>query len=160
MRKLGLKRQPVKIPECEGYKPDSYDFWECVIRWNTRPENHQTGSARMGPRSDPMTVVDTRLKVHGIKGLRVADASVMPTVRFPYFSLNYLRHYIDSIYLIILLFSPNALHRWFLAILLPRSTWSEKEPQTLSSKTGESKYNVNVNHGKKNEIIMAINIIV
>jgi choline dehydrogenase len=29
---------------------------------------------------DPMAVVDTRLRVHGIKGLRVVDASIMPTL--------------------------------------------------------------------------------
>lgn len=148
MQKLGLKRQPVNIPECSQHKPDSYAFWDCAVRWDTRPENHQTGTARMGPRSDPMTVVDTQLKVHGIKGLRIADASVIPRVRFPYFSLNYLRRFIHSIYFI-LIFSSNAFHRWFLVILLPRSTWSEKELQTLSSKTGESKYNGNINYEKK-----------
>lgn len=39
---------------------------------------HPAGTCRIG--SDSMSVVDERLKVHGIKGLRVADASVMPTV--------------------------------------------------------------------------------
>ncbi len=39
---------------------------------------HHNGTARMGPDDDPMAVVDARLRVHGIAGLRVADASVMP----------------------------------------------------------------------------------
>lgn len=39
---------------------------------------HPAGSCRMG--SDPLAVVDARLRVHGLDGLRVADASVMPTV--------------------------------------------------------------------------------
>lgn len=39
---------------------------------------HATCSCRMGP--DPMSVVDDRLRVHGMEGLRVIDASVMPAV--------------------------------------------------------------------------------
>lgn len=39
---------------------------------------HHNGTARMGPRSDPMAVVDACLRVHGADCLRVADASVMP----------------------------------------------------------------------------------
>jgi choline dehydrogenase len=40
--------------------------------------NHMVGSCRMG--HDPMAVVDDRLRVHGIQGLRIADASIMPTM--------------------------------------------------------------------------------
>ena len=39
---------------------------------------HPIGTAKMG--SDPMAVVDERLRVHGVGGLRVIDASVMPTI--------------------------------------------------------------------------------
>jgi len=39
---------------------------------------HPVGTCRMGP--GPMDVVDARLRVHGVSGLRVVDASVMPTV--------------------------------------------------------------------------------
>jgi len=39
---------------------------------------HPTGTCKMG--SDPMAVVDARLRVHGVEGLRVADASIMPVI--------------------------------------------------------------------------------
>ncbi len=41
---------------------------------------HPVGTAAMGRASDPKAVVDSHLRVHGIKGLRVVDASVMPTI--------------------------------------------------------------------------------
>lgn len=39
---------------------------------------HPVGTAKMG--SDPMAVVDDQLRVHGVSGLRVVDASIMPTI--------------------------------------------------------------------------------
>ena len=41
---------------------------------------HPVGTAKMGVASDPMAVVDERLRFYGIDRLRVADASVMPTI--------------------------------------------------------------------------------
>jgi choline dehydrogenase len=41
---------------------------------------HLMGTCRMGPASDPTAVVDDQLRVHGLQGLRVVDASIMPTM--------------------------------------------------------------------------------
>ena len=41
---------------------------------------HLIGTARMGPATDPTAVVDDRLLVHGMEGLRVVDASIMPSM--------------------------------------------------------------------------------
>jgi choline dehydrogenase len=41
---------------------------------------HPVGTAKMGPQHDPGAVVDERLRVFGLDGLRVADASVMPRI--------------------------------------------------------------------------------
>jgi choline dehydrogenase len=48
------------------------------VRNNAETTYHPIGTCKMG--SDPMAVVDNRLRVHGIEGLRVADASIMPTL--------------------------------------------------------------------------------
>lgn len=41
---------------------------------------HPSGTAKMGQAGDPLAVVDHRLRVHGVQGLRVVDASIMPTL--------------------------------------------------------------------------------
>ncbi len=49
-------------------------------RRNGSTTYHLIGTAKMGPASDPMAVVDDTLCVHGLSGLRVADASIMPAM--------------------------------------------------------------------------------
>jgi choline dehydrogenase len=48
------------------------------IKNNAETTYHPVGTCKMG--SDPMAVVDDQLRVHGMQGLRVADASIMPTL--------------------------------------------------------------------------------
>ncbi|XP_015109255.1 glucose dehydrogenase [FAD, quinone] [Diachasma alloeum] len=68
------------IPACQRFQFPSVEYWNCSIRQETGPENHQAGSCKMGPANDPMAVVDPQLKVRGVRGLRVADTSIMPKV--------------------------------------------------------------------------------
>jgi choline dehydrogenase len=49
-------------------------------RRNGSTTYHLIGTARMGPATDPSAVVDDRLLVHGMQGLRVVDASIMPSM--------------------------------------------------------------------------------
>ncbi len=53
---------------------------EAFLRDHSDTEYHPCGTCKMGPHSDPMAVVDAQLRVHGVQGLRVADASIMPTL--------------------------------------------------------------------------------
>ncbi|XP_046487546.1 glucose dehydrogenase [FAD, quinone]-like [Neodiprion pinetum] len=68
------------IEACSNFTFPSSEYWACAVRQDTVPQFHQVGSCKMGPSSDPLAVVDSQLRVHGITGLRVADASIMPQV--------------------------------------------------------------------------------
>ena len=50
------------------------------IRNRADTQYHPVGTCKMGPATDPLSVVDECLRVRGISGLRVADASIMPTI--------------------------------------------------------------------------------
>ena len=56
------------------------DGWQDYIRNASYRGDHPCGSCKMGSKDDPLAVVDPELRVIGVEGLRVADASVMPTV--------------------------------------------------------------------------------
>ena len=54
---------------------DALDLW---VKKNVGTGHHISCTAKMGPSSDPMAVVDQYGKVYGAEGLRVVDASIMP----------------------------------------------------------------------------------
>ena len=56
---------------------EALDAWMLKYVTNT---THISGTCKMGPAADPLAVVDQYCRVHGLEGLRVADASVMPNV--------------------------------------------------------------------------------
>lgn len=70
----------VNITGCAHIEFDEPGYWECYIRHMTNTGYHPSGTAKMGPESDKDAVVDDQLKVRGIKGLRVIDASIMPKI--------------------------------------------------------------------------------
>lgn len=70
----------IPFPGCAKYEFDTDDYWECSMRHFTFTIYHPTGTCRMGPAWDPDAVVDPRLRVYGISGLRVIDASIMPEI--------------------------------------------------------------------------------
>jgi choline dehydrogenase len=79
-QKFGSKLHDIPVPGCENFQFGSDDYWRCIIKYMTCSMFHVSGTCKMGPASDLGAVVDPRLKVYGINGLRVIDASVMPVV--------------------------------------------------------------------------------
>ncbi len=59
---------------------ETLDAWMMRV---VRTSHHSSGTCKMGPATDPMAVVDQYGKVHGIDGLRVIDASIMPIASGP-----------------------------------------------------------------------------
>ena len=70
--------RPVEIKPGVEHESDE-DLWRLAGDIGTTII-HPGGTAKMGPAADAMAVVDARLRVHGIGGLRVVDASVMPAI--------------------------------------------------------------------------------
>ncbi|EFN84163.1 Glucose dehydrogenase [acceptor] [Harpegnathos saltator] len=80
MQEFGSQLTNDTLPGCEKYEYDSDDYWECAIRTVPYTIYHFSGTCKMGPKGDPTAVVDPRLKVNGVQGLRVADASIIPEI--------------------------------------------------------------------------------
>ena len=78
------RTEPVKSLITDEYSPGpsvGNNDDEAILEWARNTSTtiyHPTGTCKMG--SDRMAVVNERLQVHGIDGLRVADASIMPVI--------------------------------------------------------------------------------
>uniref|UniRef100_UPI0021309F3C glucose dehydrogenase [FAD, quinone]-like n=1 Tax=Vespula vulgaris TaxID=7454 RepID=UPI0021309F3C len=80
LKKFGTRFHTKPFPNCKHLPMFTDEYWECAIRQFTMTIYHMCCTAKMGPRSDPMAVVDPSLKVYGVEGLRVIDASIMPAI--------------------------------------------------------------------------------
>jgi choline dehydrogenase len=89
MRALREARRIVAMPALQavsgtellpGAGVSSDTALEAYIRASAATTYHPVGTCKMGPASDALAVVDAQLRVHGIEGLRVADASIMPNL--------------------------------------------------------------------------------
>jgi choline dehydrogenase len=89
----GTVRLCVEIAERDEYRSilterlsptdDDLASDDALDRWllaNVGTQHHSSGTCKMGPASDKMAVVDQYCRVHGMEGLRVVDASIMPDV--------------------------------------------------------------------------------
>ncbi len=77
MRQNALKPYVLaeRLPGPDIQTDQDYFNYACA---NAKTDHHPVGTCRMG--SDPEAVVSPQLKVNGIEGLRIADASIMPTI--------------------------------------------------------------------------------
>ncbi len=74
---LAPYRGPEIFPGPEVRSDDEIDAW---VRRAIETCYHPVGTCRMGADTDPGAVVDAEMRVHGLEGLRVVDASVMPAI--------------------------------------------------------------------------------
>ena len=86
---LRVTRRIVAQPALARYQPEE---WKPGAQFQTDEELarlagdiattifHPVGTTRMGRDDDPMAVLDSQMRVHGVAGLRVVDAGAMPTI--------------------------------------------------------------------------------
>lgn len=80
MKKTSAEFMKFDLNECNLLSYPSDGYWRCYIKYFSFSMWHPIGTCKMGPQNDSTAVVNDRLKVHGISNLRVADASIMPSV--------------------------------------------------------------------------------
>lgn len=78
MQRINTRLHDIPIPSCAHLTFGTDDYWRCSIRTFSCTLHHQVSTCKMGLESDPTSVVNHKLQVHGIRRLRVVDTSVIP----------------------------------------------------------------------------------
>ncbi|KAJ8728014.1 hypothetical protein PYW08_016399 [Mythimna loreyi] len=68
----------INVPACDEFEVDSIKYWKCIVLNLVATVFHPIGTCQMGCYKN-MSVVDSRLRVHGLQNLRVIDSSIMPS---------------------------------------------------------------------------------
>lgn len=87
-RENGAELVRMPLDECDQHKYLSDDYWQCYISYFTGTLYHPCGTSKMGPITDPDSVVDQRLRVRHIRSLRQIDAGTY--VSFFFYFLNFI----------------------------------------------------------------------
>ncbi|XP_053676022.1 glucose dehydrogenase [FAD, quinone]-like [Anopheles nili] len=77
-RRIGVELYSKHAPGCEEYTFNTHEYWRCHVTVLTGTFHHQVSTCKMGPPTDPEAVVDHKLRVYGIRRLRVADIGIVP----------------------------------------------------------------------------------
>ncbi|KXJ81726.1 hypothetical protein RP20_CCG018256 [Aedes albopictus] len=75
---IDAKLYSVKVPGCEEFEFNTDNYWRCHVKVLTTTYYHYVATCKMGPETDPTAVVDPRLRVYGMKKLRVVDIGIIP----------------------------------------------------------------------------------
>ncbi|KAK5644053.1 hypothetical protein RI129_007898 [Pyrocoelia pectoralis] len=78
-QRLQTKMKDFTLPACRELEYLSKEYWYCQLRHFTTNVFHPIASCKMGVHPSLGAVVNPELKVFGVKNLRVADASIMPS---------------------------------------------------------------------------------
>lgn len=73
-KSVGAELIDPKLKTCTGFDKDSKEYWRCYVLGMVTTGHYYVGTCAMGQ------VVDSKLKVIGVKNLRVADASIIPSI--------------------------------------------------------------------------------
>ncbi|CAG7662678.1 unnamed protein product, partial [Allacma fusca] len=80
-KNIGARFTVEPIQECRDTIFRSKDYWACYVEHRATTTWHTASTCMMGKPNDwHGSVVDSKLRVHGVKGLRIIDASIMPRI--------------------------------------------------------------------------------